>query len=411
MSATDQPDSGTLPGRLEWVEEPSYFGVPTDPSWIRFSDVFRAWEPNPGMDYGAQTATGTSEVQDHFRGDEDPSAELTYDLQRALVDSSDNAQDPAAYGMLRDDQNRLPSSLLIVYRREHSGGNDDSGMREYDVVRGAKVETVEPDLDPSATLPIQMSLSFAPRKVRSYLIHQPSAATTTDVVSSDGNDSMDITIENEDASTTDTFSVNGTTTVTSTETFGDIDSVWLASEPTGDITLTDGSGTTLMEIKGGLSYSDDEQAVDGDRGIPSLGSGSHASAIGTSFEHFVGDRVERPSGTDVRPVITAGGWVVENEFDTASPHGTRHPLESEGNRIVTIDTTVSGPNVGHDNFVDMLTKDQQDMEHELSRTLITFKNTVLTDADPKAVEPEEGRADYSITWSASGEPPIEVTQP
>jgi len=411
MSATDQPDSGTLPGRLEWVEEPDYFGVPTNPDWNRFSDVFRSFEPDQGMSYGGQTATGTPDVQDHFRGDEDPSLDVVYDLQRALVDSNDDAQDPAAYGMLRDDQNRLPASLSIVYRREHAGGNDDAGIREYDVIRGAKVETVNPDLDPSSELPIQMSLSVAPRKVRSYLIHQPSAATTVDVVSSNANDTMDATIENEDAGTTDTVTLSGTTTVTSTESFGNIDAIWLSDTPEGDITITDGSRTTLMEIKGGLSYSDDEQAVDGDRGVPPLQGGSHASEIGTSFEHFVGDRFERPSGSAVRPVVTSGGWIIENEFDTASPHSSRHPLESVGNRTVEVETTASGRNVGHDNFVESLTKDQQDMEHELSRTLVTFKNTVPTEVDPKAVEPEEGRADYSVTYSASGEPPIMVTQP
>ena len=376
---TDSPESGIVPGRLEFAREPAYFEIPTDPDWQYFS--------------------------------EDPSAAIEYDLQRPLVDGSGNADDPAGDGILRDADNQLPNSHLIVHRRELAGGNDGAGIREYTVVRGAKVESAEADNNPDDEQPIGMSLTYAPRKVRSYLIHQPSAGTTLDISSTSDQDTMDITIESEGASTTDTVTVDGTTTVTSTESFDDIDAALLSAEPEGDITVADGDGTTLLEIKGGESYSDDDQPVDGDRGVPALGAGSHATAIGTTFEHFVGDRLERPAGSTVRQRVSSAGWAVENDMESNPVHDSRLPVYDEGNRTVTIDTDVAGKTTSHQNFVESLTKDQQNLEHELTNSLVSFYNTVPADIDERAVDSESGVSVYSVTFEASGDPAIAVMQP
>jgi hypothetical protein len=42
-SQSGTAESDSLPGRYEWVEEPSPGAVPTDPEWNRFSDVIRTF--------------------------------------------------------------------------------------------------------------------------------------------------------------------------------------------------------------------------------------------------------------------------------------------------------------------------------------------------------------------------------
>lgn len=404
-------ESGTLPGRLEFVREPSYFEVPTDPNWKRYSDRIQNFAAGPGMQYARQPTIGTADAVDHDRGQEDPAASIEYHLQQPLVDQNGDPVDAATDGVLRDENNQLLNSHLICYRREQDGGNFGAGIREYTVVRGGKVASVEFDNDPTAELPIPVSLDYNPRKVRSYLVHQPDAETTLDIVSTSDQDTMDLTIEDEGAATTETISVSGTTTVTTTESFGDVDAVFLSEEPVGDVTITDGSDTTVATLNGGESHSDDGQPVDGDRGIPALGEGSHADPINTEFEHFVGDRLERPAGSPVRARVSAATLSVENDFDSEAVHTSRLPVYDESERTVTMDADVAGKTVSHRNFEQHVLKDQQGLEHELDNTLIGLNNTVPVDVDDREVDAEEGVTVYSVTFEASGEPAIELSQP
>ncbi|WP_137288626.1 hypothetical protein [Natronorubrum halophilum] len=408
--AHDTPESGTLPGRYEWVPEPDGpMSVPTDIEWNRFSDIIRSFSADPGVSYGRQDNIGTSDAVDHNRGTEDPSCDIGYDLQRFPVDTDNNPIDPSAYGILRDEYNQLLGSLLLLERTEVPGGNDDAGIRVYSVVRGAEVESVEPTLDPSSEDPILMELGLQPRKVRSVAIHQPSAGTTLEIVSDDADDTMDVTIENEDAGTTETIAVDGTTAVTTTESFDDIDAIWLDEEPTGNITVTDGNGTTFCELAGGLTYSEDDQPVDGDRGVPALGQGSHADPIDSTFEHFLGDRIERPVGTPVRPRLNSGSWSVENDLGTESLQTTRAPSVDVSDRTVTVDADVVGPTVSHDSMMQSLQKDQNDIEHELSGGIVRFNNTVIESPGSREREASgQATAAISETFAASGDPAIEL---
>ncbi|WP_089650090.1 hypothetical protein [Halobacterium hubeiense] len=418
QSGNDTPENGQLPGRYEWAREPTPGEVPTDPDYQLFSDVVRSFEMDPGASVARQDALGTPDAVDHFRGMEEPSATVGYDLQRFPVDTDGNPVDASAYGILRDAHNQPPGTLLIVGRRELPGGNDNAGVREYSVIRGGGVDP-SAELDPSGEQPILMELSLTARKARSYLIHQPSAATTLELVSSEDTDSMDVTIESEDAEKTETVTLNGTTAVTTTAEFADIDAVWLSDNPDGDIHITDGNGTTLVEsaspaasdtdgIAGGLTYSDDDQPVDGDRGVPALGSGSHADPIGTSFEHFEGDRFERPTGSSVRPRVNSGSWSVENNWGTTSLQATRAPAVDSGNRSVSVDADVGGPYVSHKSMMESLQRVQQTLEHELSGGIIRFKNTVPTSSATRTIENDQGAASISETFEPSGDPMIEL---
>jgi len=383
--------------------------VPTDPEWKRFSDNIRSFSADPGATYARQDGVGTPDAIDHNRGTEDPSADVGYDLQKFPVNADGDPQSAAAYGILRDEYNQLLGTLLAVERTEAPGGNDGAGMRIYTVTRGAKVESAEATNDPSSEDPILMELGLQPTKVRSYAIHQLSAASTLEIVSDSDADMMDVTIESEGATTSETITLNGTTAVTTTESFDDVDAIWLSDQPEGDVTVTNGNGTTVMEIAGGLTYSDDGQPVDGDRGVPVLGAGSHADPIGASFEHFVGDRVERPVGSPVRPRVISAGWSVENNLSTDSVHTSRLPTVDESDRTVAVDVDVAGPKVSHDSMMEALKKHQSDYEHELSGGIFRFRNTVVESNGERQREASgQAVASISETFAASGDPAIEL---
>ncbi|WP_436933696.1 hypothetical protein [Halovenus marina] len=499
------PETGLLPGRLEWAVEPSRGVFPTDPDWQYFSDAVRDAEFEPGASLGRQDALGTPDALDHNRGTEEPSASIEYDLQRfpvtvnfespEIVDSAsavgiassdagdtdipvtiyahdgtsetittdgsdgttfisgsttfatiqrvevgsslsgtitvsiDNSgsagtalgttdsqgtteavvpNDPSGYGLVRDQHNRLPGSLCIVYRRKYPGGNDDAGVREYTVVRGAVPDTNEPDLDPSSEQPILWSMETQPVKVRSYLIHQLSSAETLSVSSteSSADSGLTVTVEADDGTSED-ISMGGT----GSTSFQNIDAVFIDDNPEGEITIEGSSSSTVVcEIEGGLTYSDDSQAVDGDRGVPATGTGSHASEIGTSFEHFVGDRFERPSGSAVRPRVNSAGWSVENNTETSSLHSTRLPAVDEGNRAVSVDADIGGEYVSHNSMLESLQKEQHNLEHELSGGLVVFPNAVPTDSATRSVSADQAVASMSETFEPSGQPMIQFSQ-
>jgi hypothetical protein len=408
----DEPESGTLPSRIEWVREIGPMTAPTDPEWNRFSDTIRSFEAEAGPSYGAQEAVGSAYAQDHFRGTESPSLTVVYDLQEPIVDGSDNPNDASADGLERGTKNGLLNTHTVVERQESGSqvGPTSGGTRTYTVARGCYIESVEATLDPDEQAPIPLELGYQPREVRSYKIHQPASSTNLDIVSTDDNDTMDIVIENEGASTSNTETLNGTTPITSTDSFGDIDVVWLKDAPAGDITVSDGSGTNYMTIYGGNTYSDDGTAVDGDRGIPPLGSGSHASAIGTDYEHFVGDTFERPTSSSVRTRVNSASWTVENDIETNPLHDSRYPAISVNGATVTVEADIAGPFASHEAMMDALIKDQADLVHEMDNTKMTFENTI-PQGTGRTREAGSAVESYGEEFIASGDPAINITQP
>lgn len=505
QSGNDTPESGHLPGRLEWVPEPTPGEVPSDPEYELFSDNYRSFEMDVGASVARQDGASTPDAVDHQRGMEEPGGTVGYDLQRfpvavnfadpsastqlgvkstdsvdtsldvtiynddgtvsetistdgtdattfvpgstsfdsigrvtvsgshtgaieVLEDNSGSAgtklgelasgetdledvtpTDPAGYGMVRDRHNNPPGRILVVARRDHPGGNDDAGVREFSVIRGAGVDPTA-TLDPSGEQPILIEAALTARKARSYLIHQPASSTDLEVTSTSSNDTMDLTVESEDADVSTTVTLNGTNSVTISGPFPDVDAAWLTDNPEGTVTITDGSGTTILTLEGGNTYSDDGNPVDGDRGVPVLGSGSHASAIGGSYEHFEGDRFERPVGSSVRARVNSASWTFENGWSASALHDGRAPAVDAGNRVTSVDADVAGPFVTHDSMMESLQKDQQDLEHELTSGIIRWVNATPTGSATRTIEADQAVASVSETFEPSGEPEVEFEE-
>lgn len=376
-------ESGLASRRIEFVRETTIGETPADPAWELFSDEVVSTEASPEQQIGARRKVGSADVQGFEIGPEDHAYSISYHLQRWLIDGSSNAQDAAADGILRAADNEINNTHSIVDREDRSsGGVDSGGIRTYTVVKGGYPSSVRIEGDPDAESPVPVTLEYVAEKIRSYEIHQPADATVITVVSTDAGDtSQSVTVEQEDG-TSETISLNGTTDATGAVSFTDIDSVSLDAETAGDVQIKDDAGTVLMTIRGSDSY----DGVEGDLGVPPLGSGSHASAVGSAFEHFLGDTVERPGGTSIGEHLVGSAVVVENNLNTFGRTGTMRRRIDAGNRDVSVEATVVGESQSHDDIVEHLIRTENDIVWTFDGGSVTVTAAVLTAPGSRAVE-------------------------
>lgn len=328
--------------RFEWVTETTVGEPPSNPSWNKFSDYIAtapAWDG--GVETSENNAVGSGDVVEITRGQESHSFSPEYWLQRAPVDSSGNAVDPIAVPFVHDYSGEIDSHTLVSRREVTSGGNFGAGFRAYTVGLGQKPLSATIPGDPGESSPQSLSLEYSGEYGNSHVIHQPDTATTLDVTNN-GTNSVDITIEDEGAATTETITVAGGATSTTTATFGDVDVIYVASgTPDGDIAVTDGSGTNVLdEPLKGVSNTDPDYDV----GIPPLGTGSHASDIGNDPERFLGlNAFATYGGSDIADRLHSFDLNIELDSDDPAVVGTRQGPIDESARTVSLDADVAGP--------------------------------------------------------------------
>jgi hypothetical protein len=392
--------------RLEYVEETTVGEAPSDPTFKKFSDYIGS---APGWDGSIDTnegnALGSGDVVEITRGQEEHSFSIEYWLQRALTDGSGNAQDPAAVPMIHDYSCELESHTLVFRRETDCGGNFDSGFRAYTVGLGQKPLSVTIPGDPGESSPQTLSLEYTGEYGNSHVIHQPETATTVDVTNN-GTTSVDITIEDEGANTSETLTVAGGATETSLETYGDIDAIYVASgTPDGDINVTDGSGTNILEEP--LRGTGDTDP-DFDVGIPPLGSGSHASDIGNDPERFLGlNAGAQYGGSALGERLHSFDLSVELDNDDPAVVGTRQGPIDEGTRTVTLDSDVAGPyesTTQMENYLQGVTDDLDlflgGTDSTAAASTITLSDAQATDVDEQAYGAGDSNFIFGVTWLA-----------
>lgn len=254
------------------------------------------------------------------------------------------------------------------------------------------------------------------KKLRSYKIQQPSSSTKLAIESTDSNDtSQSLEIEDEGAGTTESVSLNGTTVVSSSSSFSDIDVLELDSEAIGDVKIyeNDGTetsptkGTQLATIKGSASYDD----IQGDLGIPALGSsGSHATDVGTDFFRFANTTVERPASTDLAAQINSVSLTIENNIEADGDVGSTLPQLVPGPQDVTLTATIWGYQEAHNKVVDHLTTSKDNLIWNLGSSpgQIELTNATIIDPGTLAEESEQAFATVDSQFSAED---LKVTQP
>jgi hypothetical protein len=344
-------------------------------------------------------------------------------MQRFPVDSSGNIQNPEGVPIVNDGSAYYPSHTLVYRREVTTGGNDDAGFREYVVGLGARVSSATFPGDAADSRPILLNTEYEASYGRTHLIHQPSSATTLDIVSTSTEDNFDVIVEDEDAGTTETVTLNGTTTQTTTSTFDNIDAIWCDAEPVGDISVTDGSGTDILEDP--LAGTDSDGRGGYELGVPPLGSGSHASAIGTDPRdfHFLGTN-QTWGGSSAAPSAGNAGGVesadltVEVDMEVEPRTGSPYPAVIPNTRTVTVDLPTRG---AYETYV---AKQRQmdgyaaDFVYEYpgsgsggTPATITAKNAQTADADDFQRDAGEGSVTAGKTLEAHGDPAIEINKP
>jgi len=390
--------------RLEFVEETTVGNAPSDPSWSRFSDYIAdapGWDGGP--DISENNALGSGDTVDITRGSEEHTFTLQYWLQRAPVDGNGDPTDPIAVPLTHDFNAELTSHTVVFRRETTSGGNDGAGFRMFTVGLGCKPISSTIPGDPGESAPQSLELEYQAEYGRTVVIHQPSSSTTLDITNN-GTNSVDVTIENEGASTAETNTVAGGATVTTTATFGDIDSVWIDSgEPDGDVVVTDGAGTTFTTLTGTSTTDPDYE-----QGVPPLGSGSHGSAISTDPERFLGLNTDiRQGGTSLADRVHGWDLSVELESSQDAIIGSRFAPVDEGVRTASVDVDVAGPYESTKQLRDFFSGAESDIVLSVGGTSsadgvadITLTNAQLTDADEQSYGAGDSNVIYGTTFTA-----------
>lgn len=359
------PEAATRPTRIEFVREDTPGVTPDNPSWNLYSDhvtTWWGWEPEAAKE--AEQPAGSMDPWIPPAGPETHEAEIEYKLQNWLVDSNGDALDAAADGMLLSADNSWNNTHSAVSRMDiSSNGADGAGYRVYHVGRGGAVTEVELPFETENAAGVTPALTYQFEKMRVFRIDQPSAATTVQVENT-GTQQVDVTIEDEGATTSETVTVPGGETTTSTEEFGDIDAVDLSTDVDGSVIVTDGSGTEFVEIKGSDAYT-----AEGDLGVPSLGDGSHADAIGSDYITFIGTDYGY-STEELAAEIISGSLSVSMEVESnGQMAGTRMNIHPSGRRA-TFAATVAGESESVKHVTAFLTGEKHDVEWDAGEGVV-----------------------------------------
>jgi len=402
MSASEPYQAGVRPTRTEWVVESTEGTTPDDPEWLLFSDnMTNLWSWEPDANTQRQDAVGEITAQGFFNGTETHEAEFEYDLQQWYIDGSSNRQD-AGYDFLEpDSDNSLRATHSVVSREEHaSGGTAGGGRRIYTVGKGGHPDTLTTPFENEDGSPISQTAAYQFEKIRQYSVSQPSSSTTVWVQSTSSNDtSQSVEIENEGAGTTESVSLNGTTAVESVSSFGDIDVVELSAETEGDVEVYDadpsGSANLLVTIKGQNAY----PAGEGDLGIPALGSGSHASALGSSYIRFLGDSLSIPN-IDGELEIISGEMTVETGLEDNPKTGTASRNIHAAQWTYTITATLAGEKVSVEQTTNYLTENTGTITWTADEGSIDFESAFIQSPGEVSKEAGNGKAQFDNEFEA-----------
>ena len=395
MTQVETPLQGT---RLEYVEETSFGEFVTDPAWNVLTDYLKDFTFSPSPNKEATSVVGESDFKEMFRGAEEPELSAEYYKQQGFVGSSGDPQYPAGHLVAQGSPCDLPS-YNVVYRRESDcDGNFDSGYREYLVAKGVKNTEVTDPGDPSDAEPIIEEATFPAQKVRSYVIHKLDSDTTLDVENT-GSNSVDVTIESEGGGVTDTVTVAGGSTQTTVETFPDVDVIYAESEHDGDILVTDGSGTDVLDADTQLAGSDTD-GVESDRGIPPLGSGSHGSAIGTdpTDYRFQGVDTLNWQGSAVSDRVHALDLSVSVDVSREPITGIRGTSIDTGIRTVEVSADTAGPYESATRIAQMYHNESGDFVYSYPDNDVTVNNAELSEAPDLTRTAGDTNYIPSTTW-------------
>lgn len=431
---TIQSEGGLRPSRIEIVEESDQGTTPSNPAWEAVSDRVTTFETS-GFGPGAVEKAGLGDtVHDIEAGLEEPEVTIAYSLQKWFKDSSGNPNDLSAYGIQRV-AGSTPASLTMVERMTSGdgsqsvyiqpestveyryNGNADATAKEsrvYTVAKGCEVSEPTLTAEPSE-VEWAVEATVMCDHGRSYQIDQPpSGGSMVHVNSTDSSDTgLSVVIENDDASTTETITTDGTdatTAVAGTTEFSSIDAIEIqdadgnTADHVGDIVVSLDDGGSAGEVIFVAYGSDYYGNTYGDPGVPTLGTGSHAGEIGTPFYQVGNVGLFRPPGT----LFEAGGSVqtleisIENDNERTPMQRSREQRIHIGMQTVEMSVTYDSETGSHSSLVQRMSMEEQDSEIQFDRSgneTLTLPRSVVTET-PRTREATENSSEQEVTLRA-----------
>lgn len=416
------------------VPEDTQGVTPADPAWETISDRVTMFETDGFGPEAVEKAGLGDTVHNLEPGLEEPALTVGYDLQRFFTDGSGNPVDLAGYGFLRV-AGSTPSSLSIVERMTsgdkdnsvfiepestvdyHYNDNDSATAKEsrvYTVAKGCEVAAPTLTADPSEvewSSEVEIDCDHG----RSYQIDQPPTGGSTLHVESTASEdtSLDVVIENDDASTTETISTDGTdgtTAVAGATSFSSIDAIEIqdgsgnVADHVGDIIVSLDDGGTPGEAIFVAYGSDYYGNTYGDPGVPVLGAGSHGSEIGTDFYAVGNLGVFRPPGD----LFEAAGSVqtielsVENDNERTPQQRSREQRIHIGMQVIELTVTYDSETGSHNNLVQRMSMEPLDTELQFDRAgseTVTLVDSVVAESG-RTREAESNSTEQEVTIRA-----------
>lgn len=434
---TIQTEGGLRPSRIEMVEEPTQGVTPNNPDWRTISDRISTFETE-GMGPEPVEKAGLGDTVHNIEaGLEEPTLTLEYALQRWFVDENNEANDLSAYGIIRV-AGSTPSALSIVERMQSGDASENvliqpastvaynygdnkqassKASRVYTVAKGCEVSEPTLTAEPSE-VDWAVESSIMCDHARSFQIDQPNSSSNLAVKSTESGDTgIEITIESEGASTSESITLDSsdaTTVVTTSSSFGDIDAIEVTGGGNGEdsvtnhegnieIALTDGSGGQgeILSVLYGSAYYGNTY---GDQGVPTLGSGSHGGEIGTPFYKAANLGMYRPPGE----LFEAGGSVqtvelaVENDNERTPIQRSREQRIHIGMQTIEMTVTYDSETGSHRNLVERMAMDADDSVLEFTRNgaeTVTLADSVVTETS-RTREATENNTEQEVTLRA-----------
>ena len=411
MSERVQPESGLFTGRVEFYREDVTGEYQTNPEYTFFSDNPREVTHTPGLNTERRDGLGTADAVAHDIGNEEPELSVVYDLQHSLVTSGGDPDDPSADAWLRNADNRILNThhVRIQEERESSDPNDPtgaSGARIYVIGVGCH-PNVEYELDPEGGSPAIATVNYMAEKVRKYEVFQPDSDGLA-VSSTNSNDAMDITLE-DDEGNTETLTLGGTSSVATTKTdWTSLSGFELSEEASGDVSVAINAGTeadpemgdNLVTIRGAAYYTTGDDEIEGDLGVPVVDGGSLASDVNEAYVYFNGASVTR-GGSELQYDLNRITASCENNYEPTPRHDSTRMRWNEGNRELTLESDLVGWGASANFHDEALGINGEDIVITMSENQMTFHSAVPAEPGDTERGPEDSAIEFSVTFEPS----------
>jgi len=409
-------DSGIRPHDVHFIREDEPDSLPSTVSYLAYSDESGIGElsATAGATIERRRGVGNKRVQDHERGPESHEISVVYDLVKWFTQNNGAAYDAAYDGILRATDNSVANTHRYVQREEKEllagdtlSGNTARTSREYIVGRGGYVDEITVTGDPSDSQPVTIELAYLFQYLRAFQIDQPTDGESDVLLAVESTESTDTGVQVEftgvDSSGSDAYESittdgsDGTTTVSTTTSFQEVDAVYVSEDNVGTIQVSVNAGSQssptagdlLAEVYGKSTYDD----VESDNGVPAWDPGSGGSkedptTLG-SPEKFIGDRITRASNPVPHEVNSASVTIENNVAETERNTAFGMDL-SMGEQNIMMEATMFGPSMSMDLLWDHLQTKSRDRTWEMGGGNLELLNTVLQ--EPGDVAKEEGQA-------------------